>query len=158
MILTDILVIAALAVFVLAWWIRRTPARRLVLIASAALAIVTGVVGYLDDRWQDAGGALVGALFLLGLGGVVLKNRITRTDRTGGVPWLSGIFIVIGFVAVIALIREFPINPLPKPSGQYAVGVRTFEVTDASRRGVFAATPCGCAQRMPFAITRWTSG
>lgn len=141
MILTDILVIAALAVFVLAWWIRRTPARRIVLIASAALAIVTGVVGYLDDRWQDAGGAFVGAVFLLGLGGVVLKNRITRTDRTGGIPWLSGVFIAIGLVATIALIHEFPINPLPKPSGQYAVGVRTFEIDDASRKGVFQAKP-----------------
>lgn len=139
MILTDILLIAALAVFVLAWWIRRTPARRIVLIASAVAAIVIGVAGYLDDRWQDAGGAFVGAIFLLGLGGVVLKNRITRTDRTGGIPWFSGIFIAIGLVATIALIREFPINPLPKPSGQYAVGVRTFEIDDASRKGVFQA-------------------
>ena len=141
MILTDILLIAALAVFVVAWWIRRTPARRIVLIAFAIAAIVIGAAGYLDDRWQDAGGAFVGAVFLLGLGGVVLKNRITRTDRTGGVPWFSGIFIAIGLVATIALIHEFPINPLPKPSGQYAVGVRTFEIDDASRKGVFQAGP-----------------
>ena len=46
-----------------------------------------------------------------------------------------------GLIATIALIHEFPINPLPKPSGEYAVGVRTFEVADASRRGVFAAKP-----------------
>ncbi|MBK8838397.1 MAG: hypothetical protein IPO30_06770 [Hyphomonadaceae bacterium] len=139
MILTDILLIAALAIFVLAWWIRRTPARRIVLVASAIAAIVIGVAGYLDDRWQDAGGAFVGAVFLLGLGGVVLKNRITRTDRTGGLPWFSGIFMIIGLIATIALIREFPINPLPKPSGQYAVGVRTFEIDDVSRHGVFEA-------------------
>lgn len=141
MILTDILLIAALAVFVIAWWVRKTPARRIVLIASAILAIVIGIAGYLIDRWQDAAGAFIGAVFLVGLGGVVLKNRITRTDRTGGVPWLSGIPITIGLIAVIALIREFPINPLPKPSGQYAVGVRTFEIDDASRLGVFAAKP-----------------
>src|SRR5690349_10905363 len=141
MILTDILLIAALAVFVLAWWVRKTPARRIVLIASALLAVIIGIAGYFIDRWQDAGGAFVGAVFLLGLGGVVLKNRITKTDRTGGVPWLSGIPIAIGLIAVIALVREFPVDPLPKPSGQYAVGVRTFEIDDASRPGVFAAKP-----------------
>ena len=141
MILTDILLITALAVFVIVWWVRKTPARRIVLIASAALAIVIGAAGYFNDRWQDAGGAFIGVVFLLGLGGVVLKNRITKTDRTGGVPWFSGIFIAIGLIATIALIREFPINPLPKPTGQYAVGVRTFEIDDASRPGVFAAKP-----------------
>src|SRR5690606_37753809 len=35
----------------------------------------------------------------------------------------------------------FPVNPLPKPSGQYAVGVRAFEISDASRLGVFLAKP-----------------
>lgn len=138
---TDILLIAALAVFTLAWWIRKTPFRRIVLIASAAAATIIGVAGYLNDRWQDAGGAFIGIVFLLGLAGVVLKNRITKTDRTGGIPWFSGVFITIGFAATIALIREFPVNPLPKPSGQYAVGVRTFELVDASRPGVFAAGP-----------------
>ena len=141
MILTDTLLIAALTVFVIAWWVRKTPARRIVLIVSAAIAVIIGIAGYFIDRWQDAGGAFIGAVFLLGLGVVVLKNRITKTDRTGGIPWLSGIPITVGLIAVIALIREFPINPLPKPSGQYAVGVRTFEIDDASRPGVFAAKP-----------------
>jgi len=138
---TDILLIAALAVFVLAWWIRKTPARRIVLIATAAAAIAIGVAGYLDDRWQNIGGAVVGALFLIGLGGVVVKNRLTRTDRTGGVPWFSGIFIALGLAATVGTILMFPVWPLPKPSGQYAVGVRTFELQDASRPGVFMAKP-----------------
>jgi len=141
LILTDILLIAALAAFVIAWWVRAIPARRWILLASAIAAIIIGVYGYIDDRWQDAGGAFVGTVFLIGLGIVVLKNRMTRTDRTGGVPWLSGIPITIGLIATIALIHEFPINPLPKPSGQYPIGVRTFEIDDASRPGVFAAKP-----------------
>lgn len=141
MILSDILLIVALGVFVIAWWVRPIPGRRWILIASALAAIAIGVYGYIDDRWQDIGGAFIGAVFLLGLGGVVLKNRLSRTDRTGGIPWLSGIPITIGLVATIALINEFPINPLPKPSGQYAVGVRTFEIADASRLGVFGARP-----------------
>ncbi|RYY96730.1 MAG: hypothetical protein EON61_21060, partial [Alphaproteobacteria bacterium] len=133
MILSDMLLIAALGVFVIAWWVRPIPGRRWILIASALAAIFVGIYGYNDDRWQDLGGAFVGAVFLIGLGIVVLKNRLTRTDRTGGVPWLSGIPITIGLIATIALIREFPINTLPKPSGQYAVGVRTFEIDDANR-------------------------
>lgn len=141
MILTDILLIAALVVFVIVWWVRAIPGRRWILVASALAAIVIGAYGYIDDRWQNAGGAIVGVVFLLGLGGVVLKNRITRTDRTGGVPWLTGIPITVGLAATVALIHEFPINPLPKPSGQYAVGMRTFEIDDTSRPGVFEAKP-----------------
>ena len=82
MTLTDILLITALAVFVIAWWIRKTPARRIVLIASAAAAVAIGIAGFLDNRWQDATGAFIGLVFLIGLGLVVFKNRVTRTDRT----------------------------------------------------------------------------
>lgn len=141
MTLTDILLILALAVFVVAWWVRKAPQRRWVLIGAAVAAVVVGVWGYFDDRWQDATGAFIGVVFLVGLGGVVLKNRITKTDRTGGVPWFSGPFITIGFLAVVATIMMFPAWPLPKPSGQYAVGVRTIEMKDDSRLGVFAAKP-----------------
>jgi predicted dienelactone hydrolase len=138
---TDILLILALAVFVLAWWVRRMPARRWVLIGAAVVAVAVGVWGYLDDRWQDVTGAFIGVVFLVGLGGVVLKNRITKTDRTGGVPWFSGIFITLGFAAVLASILTFPVWQLPRPSGQYAVGVRTVEMRDDSRVGVFVAAP-----------------
>ena len=68
MTLTDILLITALAVFVIAWWIRKTPARRIVLIASAAAAVAIGIAGFLDNRWQDATGAFIGLVFLIGLG------------------------------------------------------------------------------------------
>jgi predicted dienelactone hydrolase len=141
MTLTDILLILALAVFVLAWWVRKTPARRWVLIGAAIAAVAIGIAGYLDDRWQNAAGVIVGVLFLVGLGGVVLKNRITKTDRTGGVPWFSGVFIALGLAGVVAITLMFPVWPLPKPSGQYAVGVRTLEMRDDSRLGVFAAKP-----------------
>jgi predicted dienelactone hydrolase len=141
MTLTDILLILALVVFVLAWWVRKTPARRWVLIGAAIAAVAIGIAGYLDDRWQNAAGVIVGVLFLVGLGGVVLKNRITKTERTGGVPWFSGVFIALGLAGVVAITLVFPVWPLPKPSGQYAVGVRTLEMRDDSRLGVFAAKP-----------------
>ena len=141
MTLTDILLALALAVFVLAWWIRRTPARRWVLIVSAVAALVIAVVGFVTFRWQNLAGGIVAFAWLIALGGVVLKNRITKTDRTGGVPWVTG--IAVAFSAAMAVVANllFPVNPLPKPAGPYAVGVRAFEIADASRPGVYLAKP-----------------
>ncbi len=141
MTLTDILLIAALAVFTLAWWIRKTPARRIVLIASAVAALAISVAGYLDNRWQDVPGGIVALAWLIALGGVVLKNRITKTDRTGGIPWLTGIGVAISAAGAITAILLFPVWPLPKPSGDHVVGVRTFEIVDTSRTGVLIAKP-----------------
>jgi predicted dienelactone hydrolase len=139
MTLTDILLIAATVAFVLAWWIRRTPARRIVLIAAAAAMLVIGIAGYMNFRWQNAAGSLMALIYFAGLGVTLLKNRITRTVRTSGVPFVSGSLVALGAVAVIAMIVTFPVWPLPKPSGQHAVGMRTFEITDASRPGVVVA-------------------
>lgn len=141
MTLTDLLLIAALAVFVLAWWIRRTPARRIVLIVSAVAALLIAIVGFITFRWQNLAGGIVAVAWLIALGGVVIKNRITRTDRTGGVPWVTGIAVALSAAMAVVPLLLFPVNPLPKPTGQYAVGVRAFEIADASRPGVFLAKP-----------------
>lgn len=141
MTLTDILMIAALAAFTVAWWIRKTPARRIVLIATAVAAFVIAIWGYLDNRWQNVPGGIVAVAWLIALGLVVLKNRLTKTDNTGGVPWVTGIAIAFSAIMAVIAILLFPVWPLPKPSGQYAVGVRTFEIDDASRPGIFAAGP-----------------
>ncbi len=141
MTLTDILLIIALAVFVLAWWIRRTPARRMVLIASAVAILAISLAGYMTDRWQNLAGALAGVALLAGLSGVVLKNRLTKTDRTGGVPWVSGTVIALGALVPVIAIVMFPVWPLPKPSGEHLVGVRTFDLVDHARLGVLMAKP-----------------
>src|SRR5262245_31192437 len=119
MTLTDILLIAALAVFTVAWWIRKTPARRIVLIASAVAALVIAIWGYLDNRWQNVPGGIVALAWLIALGLVVLKNRLTRTDNTGGVPWVTGIAIAFSAAMAVIAILLFPVWQLPKPSGQY---------------------------------------
>jgi len=141
MTLTDILLIVALAVFVLSWWIRRTPARRIVLIASAVAIIAISVAGILTDRWQSVAGIVAGVVLLAGLGGVVIKNRLTKTDHTGGVPWASGVPITLGALVPVISIILFPVWPLPKPSGDHLVGVRTFALTDSARLGVLMAKP-----------------
>lgn len=135
MIATDIVLIAALAVFVLAWWVRRTPRRPMVLLIAALVALAAGAAGVLDDRWQAGAGVVVAALLLL----VLLVNRLRNTDRREGVPFVSGPVFTLLVAGAIAAIVLFPVTHLPKPSGKLAVGVRTFEVTDASRKGVFHA-------------------
>jgi predicted dienelactone hydrolase len=71
----------------------------------------------------------------------LLVNRLRKTGRRDGAPFVSGsVFTVLGVLAVAALIM-FPVWPLPKPSGKFPVGVRSFEIVDASRPGVFLAKP-----------------
>ena len=77
MTLTDILLLAALAVFLLAWWVRRMPRRPIVLLVSTSVMLLAGVAGFLDDRWQ----ALAGAGFAAVVLAVLLVNRLRRTDR-----------------------------------------------------------------------------
>ena len=134
---TDLVLIAALAVFVVAWWVRALPNRPAILVAAAAIAFVAGCVGVWLYRWQDAVGAVAGLILLNVLG----ANALRQAKPQPGLPFVSGSLFVIFAALAIALIVEFPVNPLPKPSGPYAVGVRTFELTDESRRGVLAAKP-----------------
>lgn len=143
MTLADVLLIAALAAFVLAWWMRATPARPKVLLVAALAALAFGLWGVLDDRWQAGVGAAVALVLLL----VLLVNRLRNTDRRDGAPFVSGtLFTLLGAVAVAALVM-FPVPRLPSPSGEHAVGVRDFEVTDASRLGVMAG-PANAPRRL----------
>ncbi|MBL8553772.1 MAG: hypothetical protein JNL41_05800 [Phenylobacterium sp.] len=137
MTLVDILLIAALAVFVTVWWVRSLPGRAAILAVAAVAALVLGVWGVIDDRWQDGTGAVV-ALFALAVLGV---NRLRKAPAKTKPPIFSGSVFVLLLTVGIAAILFFPVFPLPKPSGPNPVGVRSFEVDDASRPGVFAAKP-----------------
>ncbi len=141
MTLTDILLIAALAVFVLAWWARRMPARRPVLMAAAVVALVVAALGFLSDRWQNGVGGVVAIVCLVVSVVASRKNRLAKTDRASGVPWISGTLIALLTVPALAAIVLFPVNRMPKPSGPHVVGVRAFELADTSRPGVFLAKP-----------------
>ncbi|HEY0649649.1 hypothetical protein [Phenylobacterium sp.] len=137
MTLIDILLIAALAAFVAAWWWRGLPRRPLVLAGLAAAALALGVAGVLDDRWQDGVGGAVGLVALVVLG----VNRLRKAKSRTGVPFASGTAFGLLAAGGVAAILLFPLWPLPKPGGPHPVGVRTFEVVDAGRLGVFAAGP-----------------
>lgn len=137
MTITDIALIGALAIFLVVWWVRATPRRPQVLFVAAAAALLVGAWAVWDFRWQAAVGVAVALTALLTL----LASRLRKTHRTDGVPWLTGTVFALLVALAIVPIALFPVAPLPKPSGPDAVGVRDFEVDDASRPGVFAAKP-----------------
>ncbi|WP_337185160.1 hypothetical protein [Phenylobacterium sp.] len=133
----DVLLIAALAAFVAAWWIRRLPHRGLWLAVLAGAALLLGLAGIWDDRWQAGAGAVAAAILLLAL----LVSRLRRAPPKPGLPWISGPLVVLLAAAAVTALVLFPVWPLPKPSGPHPVGVRSFEVTDPGRPGLIAARP-----------------
>ena len=137
MTLADMLLIAALLVFVVAWWVRRTPRRPLVLLVLALVVLLASVADFLDDRWQAVTGIIAAVVLLVAL----LMNRLRQTDSKDGVPYVSGAIFTLGSIVPVIALVMFPVFPLPKPSGEHAVGVRTFEIADASRSGLFNAPP-----------------
>lgn len=131
----DILLLAALAVFVVVWWVRATPARPYVLLGAALVALAAAVAGMLDYRWQAFFGAVMAGVFLVAL----LIGRLRKTNRTDGVPFITGAIFAALAIGAGAFIYLFPVNALPKPSGEHVVGVRTFELSDPTRKGVWLA-------------------
>jgi predicted dienelactone hydrolase len=127
----DIFLIVATVGFLGAWWMRGLPSRGKWLVGFALLALAASLWGVLDDRWQAGVGEVVSLIFLAAL--AIGRYWGKRT----GVPYLSGPpLTVLGLAAIVPLIL-FPVWRLPSPSGPHAVGVRTFELADASRLGVF---------------------
>ena len=130
----DILLLVAVVGFLLSWWIRNIPARRKVLLLFATATFAAGVWGVYDDRWQAGVGAIVSLIFLLALA----IGAYSGAGRKR-VPYISGTLLTLLGGLSIAAIYLFPVWRLPPPSGAHAVGVRTFELDDASRLGVFHA-------------------
>jgi len=134
MLVLDIVLVAALTGFVLAWWARTASARRLFLFLTAGVALAAGLWGVIDDRWQAGVGVGVALLFLIVTIVASIRNR-----KPGGAPFISGTVFALLAVAGAWTIYMFPIANLPAPSGPYSVGVRTFELSDPDRLGVFQA-------------------
>lgn len=137
MTVVDILLLGALAAFVVVWWLRGLPGRAVLLAVTAGAALLLGLWGVIDDRWQDGIGAAVAVVLLL----VLLVNRLRKAPEKTGKPWVSGVLFGLLALVPLAAIVSFPVPALPKPGGPHPVGVRSFEVDDASRPGVLAAMP-----------------
>lgn len=138
MVIVDGLISALLLAAVVAWWFPRLPGRRWLLLGAAAGAGILGVGAVLAYRWQ-AGVAVIAAVgFLLVLLGERFFPDVIRKTAS---YWLGGVLLTgLGAAAMLAF-YWFPIVDLPEPTGPHKVGVRDFEVTDESRRGLYAFAP-----------------
>ncbi|HVK80604.1 MAG TPA: hypothetical protein VM915_08315 [Verrucomicrobiae bacterium] len=133
----DIVLLTALSLFVVVWWLRKAPYRPVLLLVAALVALAAAIAGVLDDRWQAMVGLAVAALMILTLAGVALRKRWA----TSRIPFISGTLIALLTSIAFAAILLFPVDPLPRPSGDHPVGTRSFELTDTSRPGVLGAAP-----------------
>ncbi|MFC6631967.1 hypothetical protein [Microbulbifer taiwanensis] len=134
MLLNDFILIAALLLFVMAWWLPALPRRAAILLGMAATALAAGLYGVWTDRWQAAVGAAIAVIFLI-------AQIASRKSIDGGrpIPFISGsLFALLAAIAITALFL-FPVGNLPAPSGDYAVGVREFELRDHDRPGLLSA-------------------
>ncbi|MEM8988471.1 MAG: hypothetical protein AAGC95_17290 [Pseudomonadota bacterium] len=131
--IVDVLLYGLLTVGVIVWWMRPLPNRHLILIIIASAAILLGLFGMLNDRWQAVATALFGVALLLPIVLAAIFGTTAQTD----VPYLSGSAYAVFAVVAGSLLYFFPMTNLPTPSGPFIVGMRTFELTDQSRKGLF---------------------
>ena len=125
--------------FALAPWMMKTfPARRVLVACFLAMAVFMGFsLSYLGI-WQAVPATVVSALWVVALLLVIGfgSNEVSR-------PYSGVLFALLLAVAIVP-IYSAPVEDLPKPDGPYAVGMKEFVVTDASRpglRGVAADAP-----------------
>ena len=135
MIVSDVLLIAALLGFVVVWWMNSSAKRDAALLILAIITIVVAAVAVYMDRWQALVGLAVGVLFLLAL----LARKFWRGARRSRPPYISGALLILIAVAASLAPIMFPVSALPRPTGQHPVGVRSFELVDRSRIGVLNA-------------------
>lgn len=133
----DGVLVAALALALLAWCVRRLPGRDVVVALAALVSLGAGLYGAWDQRWQDAHGALAGGLCLLALALGRWRRARGRRPR----PLLSGLLLGLVVAVALAAVVLFPVDDLPAPDGPFAVGVRDFELVDHRRTGVLQAAP-----------------
>lgn len=135
MIASDVVLIAALVLCVIVWWMRRAAARARLLAGAAGVGLIAAIYGVGVDRWQATLGMVASLIFLVAL----LIWKIRRSPRRDRAPFISGTLLALVAVLAIVPLYLFPVTDLPKPGGQYPVGVRSFELVDRSRPGVWEA-------------------
>ena len=134
----DWLISLLLLAGVVAWWFPRIWRRRWLLTAAGLGVGLLGAGAVLAYRWQ-AGVAVVAAVgFLLALLG---ERFFPGATRKAASYWLGGALLTGLAAAAMLAFYWFPIVHLPEPTGPHKVGVRDFEVTDETRRGLYAFAP-----------------
>src|SRR5688572_30432109 len=98
MIVSDVLLIAALLGFVVVWWVKASAKRDAALLILAIATIVIAAFAAYMDRWQALVGLVAGVVFLVAL----LARKFWRGARRNRPPYVSGSFLIL-IAAVPAL-------------------------------------------------------
>lgn len=131
----DWFVCAALGVAVVAWWMTGLRSRRLIVALASLVVLLTGFIAITSYRWQAAGAMIVAMLLLA----CVLASKLRAGRKPLRVPYFSGSLFSVLALASFGLLFAFVVTHLPAPSGEHSVGVRDFELTDDTRKGVLGA-------------------
>ncbi len=128
----DFVLVASLVGFAVLWWLKSVSNRTSILYGLALLAIILGIYGVMTYRWQAGIGGGVGAIFLL----AAFWDSRRSEEKRAKPPFITGPILALLAVAGFIPLHWFPLHDLPAPSGEYAVGVRDFELVDENRKGV----------------------
>ncbi len=134
MLVTDTLMMSSLVAFCVGWFMRRgnpVPTWMWLLVATA---LVASAVGVAQGRWQAAFGGAVAVIMSLCLAG-----RSRRKQPSTRIPIISTLFLLGATTVAYLPLYVLPVFQMPKPTGPYPVGVRTFTLEDSSRMGVMEA-------------------
>lgn len=85
-------------------------------------------------RWQVYPLYLVMVIYFVM---AILNNNNIIDISSNTVKWTLGIGVFLFFISIVSLI-VFPIEEIPKPSGKYSIGTRTYDLVDTSRDAVYS--------------------
>ncbi len=134
MLISDTVMMLCLLGFCIGWFTGRGKPVAAWLSLLATGALVAAAIGVTQGRWQAAIGGVVALLMLLCL---AVRSRRKRTSMR--LPLISTGLLLLASAAAYLPLYLLPVFQLPKPTGPYPLGVRTFELTDTSRLGVMEA-------------------
>ncbi len=112
---------------------------RMAVVLLAAMLLQLLVEGF---RWQLI--PLELATVLLAVPDALREDRRVR----GVLRFRRGALAPFGLAAIVALPLALPIPELPRPTGPYAVGTRSFQLLDIERDEVYGGVPEGTPRRI----------
>ncbi|MGD1954547.1 MAG: hypothetical protein ACFBZ9_04780 [Sphingomonadales bacterium] len=132
MMITDLAISLAFAVFLTAWIIRKMPGRTWILLGAAAALLIASIWAYLISRWQAQIAIAVGIGFVL----IALFTAFKKSGSSSKTPYISGVILLLAAAASMYPILTFPVGQLPAPTGPHMVGTRSFELVDTNRMNI----------------------
>jgi hypothetical protein len=130
---------ALMGVALIPWINRSLSARHALIVGSLVSVVLVGLVLRSMGIWQSVPGLALAFVWLLVFAAVIFwRSRRGASNASAGSAYrpYSGAVLALLILITSAPIYSAPVRDLPKPDGPYAVGMKEFVVTDASRLGL----------------------